>query len=85
LKKLICSICGREFEGRASNAKYCSHECMKEGARISNRNRKRYRSQARKDLKVERVRYTTSSIAEIAKMAAEAGMSYGQFVAKEGK
>lgn len=82
MKTLICSICGREFEGRASNAKYCSYECMKEGARISNRNRKRYRSQKRKDLMTQQIRYSTSSVAEIAKAAAAAGMTYGEYVGR---
>lgn len=79
---MICSICGREFESRSYNAKYCSYECMKDGARISNRNRKRYRSQKRKDLMTQQVRYTTSSVAEIAKAAAAAGMTYGKYVGR---
>ena len=31
--KLICAICGKEFETQGGNVKYCSTECKREGQR----------------------------------------------------
>jgi len=33
-KKVICPICGKEWETKAKNAKYCSLTCRAEGERI---------------------------------------------------
>lgn len=35
MSKILCSICGKEFEARGGNVKYCSIECRKEGQRRS--------------------------------------------------
>lgn len=34
MQKLICAICGKEFEVLGGNAKYCGEKCRKEGQRM---------------------------------------------------
>lgn len=36
----ICKICGNEFESESKNAKYCSDNCSKRGAKKARRSRK---------------------------------------------
>lgn len=80
MKTKICEVCGKEFETNAWNARYCSRPCLREANRRNSKRRKQ--SEARMDLKVERIRYTTADVAEIAKRASELGMSYGEYVGR---
>lgn len=73
-----CVICGKIFPSRCG-AKYCSTECKKEGDR---RNAK-VSAQRRKEEK-NRPKIKSQTLAEIAKKAREAGMQYGDYVAKFG-
>ena len=69
-----CKICGKEFVSKCFATKCCSDECAKENAR---RNAKlcdeRKKLQPKKEKKL--------TLTEIAVMAKEAGMSYGQYSA----
>lgn len=69
-----CKICGKEFTTKCHITKCCSDECTKENAR---RNAKlcdeRKKLQPKKEKKL--------TLTEIAVMAKEAGMTYGQYSA----
>ena len=73
-RTLNCKICGKVFASKIGNKKCCSNECAKENAR---RNAKlcdeRKKLQPKKEKKL--------TLTEIAVMAKEAGMSYGQYSA----
>ena len=71
---ITCKICGKVFASKIGNKKCCSDECAKENAR---RNAKlcdeRKKLQPKKEKKL--------TVTQIAVMAKEAGMSYGQYSA----
>lgn len=74
-----CGICGKKFEGYLSS-KYCSDECRRTARRQNDREsdaRRKYRKKEKK------VKNQTVSISDIAKLARQAGMSYGQYVAEK--
>ena len=82
LHKVICVVCGREFETSRLNKKTCSTECslvlQQEISRecgIEYRKRKRS-SEAKQDKRVG------ENLAQINKLAQEAGMSYGKYVSQ---
>lgn len=73
--------CGKEFIAHSNNARWCP-ECKvkrEEDKRRAANERKRV---ARKMAKMEK---PARSVQDIAAMAREAGMTYGQYVAREGK
>ena len=72
--KAVCKICGKVFASKIGNKKCCSDECAKENARRNaNLCAERKKLQPKKEKKL--------TITEIAVMAKEAGMSYGQYSA----
>lgn len=73
-----CEICGKEFEGY-QRSRYCSDECRIVVRRQNDRERVARRKYINKQTKVEN---HTVSISDIEKLARQAGMSYGQYVAK---
>lgn len=69
-----CKICGKEFTTKCYATKCCSDECVKENARRNAKLRdERKKLQPKKEKKL--------TLTEIAVMAKEAGMSYGQYSA----
>lgn len=75
-----CVVCGKKYTAIRGNQKYCGSECEKIATlkQVEVRNKK---------LKVERRRKKkkkNQDIIDIAIAAREAGMSYGQYVAKMG-
>ena len=68
IKMYTCSWCGITFES-PQKKKYCSDEC-----RVLSYKGKRKKPK----------RQTALSIQEVSKLAREAGLSYGQYVAKMG-
>lgn len=72
VRTLTCELCGEKFLSYRSNIKYCSDACRNEA-------KKGYDS-----VKRQRGEVTTpsSTLAEINQQARDAGMSYGQYVAK---
>lgn len=68
MKKLVCYFCLEEFES-SRRKKYCSSEC-------------RIEAQKGKVMPLRQKVMPKYSIAQIAKMANEAGMSYGEYVAE---
>ena len=72
-----CEICGGKFAAARRTVKYCSDVCRKEGNRrnAAERSRSPY-DKTEKEKRPDR-------IAEINKLAREAGLSYGQYVAKQ--
>ena len=71
---ITCKICGKVFASKIGNKKCCSDECAKENAR---RNANLYAE--RKKLQPKKEKKLT--VTQIAVMAKEAGMSYGQYSA----
>lgn len=74
---MTCAMCGCEYVTTAPKSKYCSHACKCAADRVREvEKRKRWR---------ERVapRESARSIAQINKLAREAGMTYGEYVARE--
>lgn len=67
-----CLICLNSFWGEP-HAKYCSEECSREAIRRRERE-EREKKKAAKGL----------TLSEVARLAREAGMSYGEYVAAEG-
>lgn len=68
-----CEYCKKDFYAARHNTKYCGPACMK--AAQKERDKERYEAQ-RKELE-------RPSLAEVNRMAREAGMSYGKFVAMQ--
>lgn len=74
---VTCDVCGKEFETKGHNAKYCSKECKHKG---SYRGYKRKRDQGKQFQEEHRMGHTKLSY--INEMARERGMTYGQFVGR---
>lgn len=70
LKK--CKCCGIEFDSTKQNRRYCSDECKKKISRERKRRKKEY------------VTKPNAAVIDIAVKAREAGMTYGQYVARMG-
>lgn len=94
-KPKICTICGSEYVPHNSNQRYCGPACRKQGDLARQR---RYNASAKMrtvdekiDRKIEvgiakRERRMNAglSISEISRRAAEAHMTYGEYVFKYG-
>ena len=72
--KKYCEICGRKFETRHPQTRVCSDECRK-------KKREEWKS-AYNENQSSRKRAASSNLAEVSRLAREAGMSYGKYVAK---
>jgi len=77
MSEVQCARCGKTVEARGSNTKYCL-ECIAiiDSERYKTRNRKQKRTTVAKP---------SGNMAEIAKRAREAKMTYGQYVATIGR
>ena len=73
-----CAVCGKLFLRASHNSVYCSPECVKIGrARVSKASKQRRRCKVDRPL-------SNDSLHDVVLMAAEAGMSYGKYVAMRG-
>ena len=72
-----CQICGTAFIPQATSQKYCCRQCARQAEQESNR-----KSETKK--KNKKFGQHQKAAAEIATKAREAGLSYGQYVAKMG-
>lgn len=84
IEKKICTCCKKKFIPNHSNQKYCCKECSKE---MNRQNNQRYYAEIGKYKEKEKrhpKKKKSLSISEIEKMAREAGMSYGMYIAKMG-
>lgn len=70
-----CELCGGKFPAARRSVKYCSDVCRKEAYRRSAAERTKSPYNDKTERKPDR-------IAEINKLAREAGLSYGQYVAQ---
>lgn len=81
----ICMVCGKEFIVTRYNKKLCSIECRAERKRIAEREyRVKHFPSRRSSINVnhKKTRKKMLSLTEIAMKAKEAGLSYGEYVAK---
>ena len=82
LHKVTCAICGREFETSRINKKTCSTECGRKLQReISRKCGREYRERKRSSAAKQEKRIR-ENLAQINKLAQEAGMSYGKYVSR---
>ena len=82
LHKVTCVVCGREFETARKNKKTCSTECGRKLQReISRKCGKEYRERKRSSAAKQEQR-VRENLAQINKLAQEAGMSYGKYVSQ---
>ena len=79
----ICVICGRELRGVGSHTKYCP-DCRAEVNRTKSRERSRRRRafELEQKARAARPQYTGPSVHDMAALAAAAGLTYGQYVAR---
>lgn len=77
-----CVICGRLFTTSHSRQRTCSEECKKE---LHRRNVESYQQKQLEESKARVTSYESQQeLIDIAVLAKQAGMSYGQYVAKYG-
>ena len=82
LHKVICAICGREFETSRTNKKTCSTKCsLKLQREISFKCGRNFRERKRSSAAKQEKR-VGENLAQINKLAQEAGMSYGKYVSQ---
>jgi hypothetical protein len=74
-----CIICNGYYVTTIQNAKYCSSVCRKKGEKEIAKQRK-----IKKKEQIENSKNMQQSIIDIAVLARQAGMTYGQYVAKMG-
>ena len=67
---MICEICGKEFESKAKNHRFCCAECPQEAKR-----RKEREDYAAKKIKPEKPKTVTTN-----ELAVRNNMSYGKYV-----
>ena len=75
-----CEHCGREFLADRAYTKYCSYECKEA---VKKARRKDYNKKYKKNKKADKTDKGRTSLTDINRMAREAGMSYGQYVAQK--
>ena len=71
-----CECCGEKFPASRRSVKYCSDTCRKRQAAERNKSSYNDRQEKKSEKKPDR-------IVEINRLAREAGLSYGQYVARE--
>lgn len=74
-----CAFCGKEFIWSCNSSQYCSRECMEKADNVS--------LLFRKEIKELLEQYRPKSqpkvpLEDAVRMAKEAGLSYGQFMAR---
>ena len=79
----ICTVCGKKFIATRTNAKYCDAKCLKIGTAETSKIAKE-KLKTKKDAERAKQNRKKESLASIAVAARQAGMTYGQYVAKMG-
>ena len=80
-----CKRCQKEFEKSCQNRKYCSTECRLNEKKVQMVSISRVHADKRKMIKkIKRGLKPKLSINEVNKLAKESGLSYGEYVLKEG-
>ena len=77
IRPINCKICGKEFMPQSHLTKICSDECKIENNKLNSRKRHIEMQNIKNDNKKNK----KLTVTEIAVMAKEAGMSYGQYSA----
>ena len=76
--KIVCTICGTEFESKHKYSKYCCADCRKKAKyRMSNEHHKSYREQY-KGVYKKKQPVKVMSWAEVAAICNEHNLSYGK-------
>ena len=92
----VCAVCGKPYMGYSGRSKYCSEEC-REAARAAYNKRqcKEHKTKPEKEMsktkeelsakeaEEARRKESVAYLGELTKTAREAGMSYGQYMAKK--
>lgn len=81
---IVCKICGKPFEARHSNTKYCE-KCRKKKAEMASHVRsaeEQAKYAYQKTIEQMRAKRNGPSISEIVKAAKEEGVTYGEYVKK---
>ena len=78
-----CEVCGAQFESPRSDRRFCSVRCARAQFRKEPTARVSKASKQRRRGKVDRP-LSNDSLHDVVLMAAEAGMSYGKYVARYG-
>lgn len=86
-KNRICPVCGKEFEPQNSNQKYCSHDCRLQVKIQDAADRRKTFWQEVKDEneKIKKKNYRKKpkqTVIDVAVLARQHGMTYGQYVAQ---
>ena len=81
--KYTCAVCGREFEKIKNRQTICSDEC-RELRKKENVTRAWNKRKFKAEIKKRKATSNIKSISEIQKEARKAGMSYGEYVARNG-
>ena len=83
--KRKCEHCGKEYIPKRVNAKYCSRECSKKADRINSMEWYREWREKKKQQEEMKKAGKNQELARINAAAREAGMTYGEYVSKNGK
>ena len=80
----ICVVCGKRLQGVGRRTMYCP-DCRAEVNRAKSRERSRRRRSFELEQKARAARpqYTGPSVHDMAALADAAGLTYGQFVARQ--
>lgn len=78
-RTVTCTVCGCEFKTTATMAKYCK-ECAADAKR-KRTNKRRAEARQREAFQRDKPKTPKLGAVEVSKMAKEARMSYGQYVA----
>lgn len=82
MNKHYCQLCGREIVKRHRNARYC-RECADNMVGMSQQTRAEYKEHIRKTATQRKPKRSDGySIEQIVALAAEANMTYGEYVLK---
>lgn len=80
---MICVACSKEFEKKVKHQVHCSEECSRT-YRINYLREYRKRNQKVVEILEVKKPKPTMSIEQINRLAKELGLSYGEYVLKEG-
>ena len=80
MKERTCKICGKPFQPYRTAQLCCSRECMRENVKLHSKEKRQRETSLR--LEAKKMQKQKTNWAEITKKCKEAGLSYGQAVAK---
>ena len=77
-----CVLCGTVYIARSNRARYCAGCRKKESQRTANEAKRKARMARRVKAEIEGYKKPVFSVDEVAAMARESGMTYGQYMAR---